>query len=167
MARRATSLGPKPSLFVICFFGSFPFFAFNRQKNPFSPLKRAFFVYFLCFSFFLPLPFLASPFFNFSFSVSLLFFSFYLPSSLSLFCFFFVSCFCLLLSFSFFFAFVSGKEQHQNIQLQFSFFLKYFSFFWFPVLLSVSNPFFLSLLFPDKKKCFLFNINVFSFKKQN
>ena len=32
---------------------------------------------------------------------------------------------------------------------------------------SVSNPFFLSLLFPDFKLCFLFNINVFSFKKNN
>ena len=36
MARRATSLGPKPSLFVffclfLCFFVSFPFFVFNRK----------------------------------------------------------------------------------------------------------------------------------------
>ena len=46
------------------------------------------------------------------------------------------------------------------------FFLKFFSFFWFPVLLFLSNPFFLSLLFPDFKLCFLFNINVFGFKKQ-
>ena len=60
MARRATSLGPKPSLFVIVvFFLVFLFFVmffgfFELQKKPFFPLERAFFVYFQCFSFFLP-----------------------------------------------------------------------------------------------------------------
>ena len=39
------------------------------------------------------------------------------------------------------------------------------SFFWFPVLFSHLNPFSLSLFFPDFDLCFLFNINVFVFKK--
>ena len=59
MARRATSLGPKPSLFVfvvfvVLFFFGFVFWLFNTKKNLVFPQKRAFFVYFQCFSFFLP-----------------------------------------------------------------------------------------------------------------
>ena len=38
-------------------------------------------------------------------------------------------------------------------------------FLGFPVLFSLSNPFFLSLFFPGIQLCFLFNINVFGFKK--
>ena len=38
MAQRATSLGPKPSLFYLFFF----VFASARKKPLFSPLKRAF-----------------------------------------------------------------------------------------------------------------------------
>ena len=38
-------------------------------------------------------------------------------------------------------------------------------FCWFPVLISLSNPFFLSLFFPGIHLCFLFHINVFGFKK--
>ena len=136
MARRATSLGPKPFLillfvfvvFCFCFFCLFFFGGFKGQvrwpkgpphlalnppylflyfcfcfffvpflsllliEKPCFPPKKAFFVYFLCFSFFLPQPFLTSPFFCFSFSVSLLLLSFFLPSCLS-----------FLLSFSFLF----------------------------------------------------------------
>ena len=95
MAQRATSLGPKPSLFC-CFF-SFPFFAFTR-KNRFSPLKRAFLLLFEC----LPLLFLSLfglPLFHFLFlCLSLVFF---FPSCLSLFVFFwflFVSFFFCLSS---------------------------------------------------------------------
>ena len=107
MAQRATSLGPKPSLFSFCFFFFFVFFFaflsffFNRQKTCFPPKKGHFLFIFsvsLCFSlaFFGPPPFL--PFL--SFFVSLLFFSFFLPScfsfSLSGSCFFFLLCLLFL-----------------------------------------------------------------------
>ena len=57
MAQRATSLGPKPSLFFFfCFFVvffCFPFFAFD-WKPLFPPLKRPFWLFiFLCFPLFL------------------------------------------------------------------------------------------------------------------
>ena len=58
MAQRATSLGPKSSLFVyffvffVLFFFSLPFLylLFNR-KTLFSPLKKAIFVYLSVFPF--------------------------------------------------------------------------------------------------------------------
>ena len=155
MAQRATSLGPKPSLFllfcfcffVLCFvffvcFGGFKgqvrwpkgpphlalnppylfffffvlffvlfFWLFNTEpKTLFFPQKRVSFIYFQCFSFFLPLPFWASLFFCFSFSVSLSssFLSFFLLVFVLAFFWFlvFVS-FFFFLSFSFFFAFLS------------------------------------------------------------
>ena len=40
-----------------------------------------------------------------------------------------------------------------------------FSFFWFPVLFSLLNFFFLSFFFPDLELCLFFNIIVFGFKK--
>ena len=167
VARRATSLGPQPSLFVICFFvvllvfvffwfvffggfkgqvrwpegpphlalnppyllfvffGSFPFFAFHRQKKLF-PLKRAFLLIFsvsLSFSLCLFWP----PPFSISLSLSLCCYFLFTFLLVFLFCVLFVSWFCLLLSFSFFFAFVSGKG-HQNIQLQFISFPEIFLF---------------------------------------
>ena len=139
MARRATSLGPKPSLFVICFFcfcfvfcfGGFKgqvrwlkgpphlalnppylfiflfffglslfrsFLCFVIQKKPcFPPRKGHFWFIFECLPLFLLRFFLASPFFNFSFSVYLFFFSFF-PSFLS----FFFAFFCFLVFVSFF-----------------------------------------------------------------
>ena len=157
-------------VFFFCFAFFFPFFAFQYTKNLVFPQKRAFCVYFWVSPFVSPLPFLASPFFYFSFSVSLslslslLFLSFFLPCLSFLLS--FGSCFSLFLSFYFFFPFVSWKEQHQNIQLQFCLH-QTFLFFWFPVLFFLSSPFFLSLLFPDFKLCFLFNINVFGFKTNN
>ena len=63
VARRATSLGPKPSLFVffVCFLFLFSFFLlpflslFLIEKKPvFPPKKGIFLVYFQCFPFFLP-----------------------------------------------------------------------------------------------------------------
>ena len=105
MAQRATSLGPKPSLFIhFCFCFSFffvPFLSLLLIEKPCFPPKKAFLVYFLCFSFFLPQPFLTSPFFCFSFSVSLLLLSFFFPSCLSFwlsFCFLFLSLFIFLSS---------------------------------------------------------------------
>ena len=117
------------------------------------------------FLFLSPLTFFGLPFFCFSFSVSLFLscVSFFLL--VFLLCFLFVSCFCL------FFIFLSSlllfhEKNNMNIfNCNFFFSWNIFSFFWFPVLLFCFNPFFLSLLFPDFKLCFLFNINVFSYKK--
>ena len=125
VAQRATSLGPKPSLFVFLVFLFCSLFCFlvvsYRTKNLVFPPEKGFFIYFQCFSFFLPLPFWASLFFCFSCSVSLFssFLSFFLLVFVLAFFWFlvFVS-FFFFLSFSFFFAFLSWKEQHQNIQLQ-------------------------------------------------
>ena len=133
MAQRATSLGPKPSLFVFFFWGGVLvfFFAllslfFNRQKTCFPPRTGHFlFVFNVSLSFSLNL--FWPPPFSVSLSLSLccsFLFTFLL---VFLFCFLFVSCFCLFLSLSFFIAFVSWKEKHENIQLQFVF-LKYFLF---------------------------------------
>ena len=159
MALRATSLGPKSLicfLFVCfvfcCIFFSLCFLCFSL-KNCFPPpppqKKRRLFL-FEC----LPL-FLLSLFWPPTFQFLLLSLSlgiFFISSSLSL-C--WVSFgFCLFLSLSFFFAFVSWREQHQNTQLQ-SFFSSILSLFGFPVLFSLSDPFFLSLFFfPDFKLCF-------------
>ena len=80
MARRATSLGPRPSLFVfVVFFGGF----LSTKKTLFSPKKRA-----VLFIFSVSLSFSLSLFWPPSFSVSLslfslFFFSFFLPSCLS------------------------------------------------------------------------------------
>ena len=94
------ALNPPYLLFV--FFGSFPFFAFNRQKNLFYPLKKEFVCLFLVFLFLSPFAFFGLPLFQFLFlclSVVL----FFLPSFLSFFFAFFlflvfVSCFPFLSS---------------------------------------------------------------------
>ena len=213
MARRATSLGPKPSLFVFLFlfcfcfvlffafyfggfkgqvrwpegpphlalnppylfflfvfflfvfffFASFPFFVFNR-KNLFFPIKRAFFGLFSVFPFLSPLTFFGLPLFHFLFlCLSVLLLSFFLPSCLSFLAFFFflvfVSFFC-----SIFCAFVSWKE-HENIKLEFLFFIKMFSFLGFLscFLFEISFPYL--CFFPDFELCFLFNIICFWFQK--
>ena len=108
MAQRATSFGPKPSLFFLFFgllfsvrvfgpklssFVSFfgvPFFAFNRKK-PCFPTKKGHFLFFyvsLCFSLALFWP----PLFHLLFLCLSLFFSFFLPSCFS--CQFLVLAFC-------------------------------------------------------------------------
>ena len=79
------------------------------------------------FLFLSPLTFFGLPLFLFPFlclSVASFLFTFLL---VFLFSCLFVSCFCLFLSLSFFIAFVSWKEKHENIQLQFVF-LNYFLF---------------------------------------
>ena len=96
MAQRATSLGPKPSLFIIFWFvfGLFlflSFLCFVIQKNLVFPLEKGIFGLFLSVSLCFSLAFCASPFFNFSFSVSLFFLSFF-RSFLS----FFFAFFCFL-----------------------------------------------------------------------
>ena len=93
MARRATSLGPKPSLFIIfCFFCfvllfSFLSLLFNTQKTLVFPWKRTYFVYFECLPLFLLILFWPPPF------------SIYLSLSLSCSCPFF---FLLVFLFAFF-----------------------------------------------------------------
>ena len=174
MARRATSLGPKPSLFVffVCFlffvfffFASFPFFVFNRKKPVFPPKKGIFwFIFTVSLSFSLNL--FWPPPFSLSLSLSLCFALVFLSSFLSFFFgFLCLSCFCLFFC-SIFCAFVSWKEQHENIKLEFLFFIKMFSFWGFLscFLFEISFPY-LCFFFPDFELCFLFNIIVFGFKK--
>ena len=101
MARRATSLGPKPSLFVICFL--VPFLSLLLiDKKPVFPPKKGIFCLFVVFLFLSPFAFFGLPLFQFLFlclSVVL----FFLPSFLSFFFAFFlflvfVSCFPFLSS---------------------------------------------------------------------
>ena len=88
MAQRATSLGPKPSLLFIAFFGGggcvfcFPLFAFNRE-NLIFPLRMSILFIVQCLPLFLLSLF--PPLFTLSLSLSLScsFLSFFLPSSLS------------------------------------------------------------------------------------
>ena len=184
MAQRATSLGPKPLLisffvfvfcslfcffcfFVLFFFFWFCFFGCLIQKKPlFFPKKWAFFVYFQCFSFFSLSPF-GPPSFSVSLSLYLFFLLFFLSSFLSLFLLSFGS---LFFSLSFFLSLSSLLFFHERNNIKILnckfFFLKSFLFFKFPAFF-VSSSFFLSLLFPDFKLCFLFNIKVFGFKTKN
>ena len=146
------------------FFASFPFFVFNR-KNPVFPLKRAFFGIFSVFPFLSPLTFFGLPLFHFLFlCLSVLLLSFFLPSCLSFLAFFSFLVFVSFFS-SFFCAFVSWKEQHENIKLEFLLFIKMFSFLGFLscFLFEISFPYL--CFFPDFELCFLFNIIVFGFKK--
>ena len=153
--------------FGFCFL--FCFLVFLYKKNLLFPLDKGIFCLFSVFLFLSPLAFFGLPLFLFLFLclslslslslyLSIFFFSFFLPSCLS----FLLSFGSLFLSLSFFLfllCFLSWKEQHQNIKLQvlsssmFSLFFGFLSFF-------VSSSFFLSLLFPDFKLCFLFNIKV-------
>ena len=122
MARRATSLGPKPSLFIIfcfffCFAFFFPFFAFNTQKNLVSPRKGHFCLFLsvsLCFS----LAFFGLPLFLFLFlclSLVLVLFSSFLSFFFAFFWFLFLS-----LSFLFFllcFCFMKGTTSKYSIAI--------------------------------------------------
>ena len=126
VVQRATSLGPKPSLFV---FGFFCFgrccFSFRRQKKPRFPPKRVFLLIFQCPPLFLPSLFQSSFSLSFSFSLSLslslslflsiLLVSFFLPCFLYLFvaflfCF---SLFALILCFCFI------KRTTSNVELEY------------------------------------------------
>ena len=134
MAKKATSLGPKPSLFVlVCFFcfgpphlapkppyffggGCFLFFASRKEKNPFSLPKKAL-VYVSVSPFVSPQLLLNFPF---SLSLSLSLSCSFLSSFLLLFLFSFIllSCFCLFVSLPCFFTLCFMKEQHQNIKFE-------------------------------------------------
>ena len=158
------------TLFFCCFFLFFVFFVFGFvYKNLVFPLEKGIFCLFSVFLFLSPLALFWPPSFLFLFlclSLSLLFFSCFLPC-----------CLCFLLSFGFLFwslsllffllcfSFMKGTASNYSIA---SFSSSRFSlFFWFPVYFFVSSSFFLSLLFPDFKLCFLFNIKVFGFNTNN
>ena len=141
MAQRATSLGPKPSLFSFCFFG-FCFFSllsflcfFNRQKTCFPPRKGHFwFIFNVSLSFSLNL--FGLPLFLFLFlclSRSLVFLSSFMS-----FCFLFVSCFCL------FFIFLSSLLLfHEKNTWTFSIAISFF-----PEIFSLSFGFLSCFFFP-------------------
>ena len=139
--KRATSLGPKPSLFFGCFFWCY-FLAFLSLKSPVFPLERAILVVILlCFHLFL-----FSLFFGLPFSLSL---------SLSLSCSFLSSllsvshfCFWLLL---FVFGFVCF---FQDVIVFFFFFFSAccLALFWVTIL----DLFLLSILFSSCCCCFFF-----------
>ena len=147
MAQRATSLGPKPSLFIFfvffCFFFGFCFWLFNTEKNPcFSPRKGHF-----LFIFSVSLSFSLSPFgppsFSVSLSQSLFFLLFFLSSFLSLFCLSFGS---LFLSLFFFLSlssllFFHGRNNIKILNCKFFVCLKSFLFFKFPAFFLFQVPF--------------------------
>ena len=168
MARRATSLGPKPSLFVfVVFLFRFLFFGFfNTKKNLVFPLEKGIFCWFSVFVFLSPLAFFGLPLFLFLFLCLSLFFFFFLYSFLSFFLAFFwflvfVSFFRFLSSLLFFMKGTTSKYSIASFLL-----INIFSFFGF-LSLFVSSSFFLCWLFPDFRLCFLFNIKVFGFKTNN
>ena len=164
----ATSLGPKPSLFIVLLFFclAFSFLCFLIQKTLF-PLEKVIFCLFLSVSLSFSLAFFGLPLFQFLF----FFFSLSLSLSLSRSCpFFFLLVFFIaffwFLVFVSFFPFLSSLllfHERNNIKiLNCKVFLHQYFLFLVSCLVFLSNPFFLSLLFPDFNLCFLFNINVFS-----
>ena len=173
MAQRATSLGPKPSLFVFiaflfCFLFlvfCFVFWLFNTKKTLLSPRKGHFlFIFSVSLSFSLSL--FWPPSFCVSLSLSLFFLLFFLSSFLSLF--FAVFWFLVFVSLFLFLSSLLFFHERNNIK-KFNckfFFINIFSFFGF-LSFFLSSSFFLSLLFPHFKLCFLFNIKVFGFKTDN
>ena len=159
MAQRATSLGPKPSLFIIfvvffCLFLFLSFLCFVIQKNLVFPLEKGILCILsvsLCFS----LPFFGLPLFQcFFLCLSLLLVIFSFPSCLS----FLLSFGSLFLSLSFLFfllcfCFMKGTTSNSSIP-KFSF-INLFCFLVSCLLFSLKSFFFLSLFFfADFKLCF-------------
>ena len=154
-----------PYLFIFVFVFVFfvPFLSLLLIENPVFPLKRAFlFIFCVSLSFSLNL-FLASPFFNFSFSVYLFFFSFF-PSFLSFFFAFF--CFLVFVSFLFFLLCFCFMKRTTSERLMYKGFLhQSFLFFGFLSSFLFEIPFSSLCFFCWFKVMFLFNIFVFGFKK--
>ena len=150
---------------LVLFLNLFPLFAFNRRTS--FPAKRGILFIFQCLPLFLLslfcLPLFHFLFLSFSLSLSLfLYCSFLLPSFLS-FWLSFVSLFLSLCFFALFLCFCFMKKQHQNIKLQIVFLQ---SFLCLIICLIFSFLFsYLCFYLPHFKLCFLFNINVLSFKK--
>ena len=163
MAQRPPHLALNPPyLCFYCFFFVVPFFVFNR-KTLFFPLKRAFFVYFQCFSFFLPWPLWPPPFLFLFLCLSLALV--FLSSFLS----FFFAFFLFLVFVSFFIILSSLLLLHEKNNMKILncnvfvssivFWGGFLSCFLFEI--SFSYLYFL----PDLELCFLFNIIAFGFKK--
>ena len=155
-------------LYLFCFFWGFLVFLFFliQKKTLFSPLEKDIFCLFSVFLFLSPLAFFDLPLFLFLFPcLSLFFFYFFIPSCL---CFWlsFGSLFWSLSLFFFllWFSFMKGTTSKYSIAS--FFFIKIFSLFSF-LPFFVSSSFFLSLLFPDFKLGFLFNLKVFHFQTNN
>ena len=127
MAQRATSLGPKPSFFVI-FLLFFPFFAFNRKNCFPPPQKRALLLVIECLPLFLLSLFWPPPFsLPLSLNLSSSFLSSFLLVFLSLLS--FGSFSCLFLYFSFFFGLFHEKNDMKLLISKF--FINPFSCFGF------------------------------------
>ena len=165
--RRATSLGPNPSLFTIFLLAvvvvSFLFFAFNA-KYCFSPRKGRFAFIFESLPLFLliwPPPFSMS--LSLSLSCSFLFF-------FLLVYFFAFFWFLLLLSF---FPFVSslflfhGRNNIETFNCNFFFHQSFVFSFGFLSCFFFQIPFSYLCFFPEFKLRCLFNMNVFGFKTNN
>ena len=163
---RATSLGPKPSLFIYfvwCFF----VFSFLMDKKLCCPLRQGHFLFILeCLPLFVLSLFWPPPFSTFSFSVSLsiLLFSFFFPSCLS----FLLSFRSLFFSLSFLFfllcfCFVKGTTSKNWIATFFPYIFSLFGFLsWFFSWIHFSHLCFCLIL-----SYVFFNINVFGFKNQS
>ena len=154
-----------PYLLFFCFFCFFlSFLCFLIHKNPCFSLEKGIFCLFLSVSLCFSLAFFGLPLFLFLFlclCLVLVLFSSFLSSFFAFFWFLvFVSFFPFLSSL----LLVHENEQHQNIKLHL-FSSSIFSLFWFPVLFFLSNPLFLSLLFPDFKLCFCSTSMVFVSKQ--
>ena len=172
MARRATSLGPKPSLFLFLVFFIYLFFLFcflvvSYKRKPCFPPRKGHFLFIFSVSLSFSLSLFWPPSFCVSLSLSLsLFLLFFLSSFLSFF--FAVFWFLVFVSFFLFLSSLLFFHERNNIKiLNCKFCLHhFFSLFWFPVFF-VSSSFLLSLLFPDFELCFLFNIKFFDFQTDN
>ena len=160
------ALNPPFVWFVLFSFLFLFSFLVLEDKPVLTPKNRSFFI-FQCLPLFLP-----SFLFNFPFSHSL---SRSLSLSLSLVLFFLPSFFAFVFAFAslclspclfaLFLCFCFMKRTTSNYSI-WKPFHQSFLFFWFPVLVSLSNAFFLSLCFcPNFKLCSLFNINVLLSKK--
>ena len=173
MARRATSLGPKPLLISLLFGFVFVFFFFPflsllliDKKNPVFPLEKGIFCLFPMFLFLSPLTFFGLPLFLFLFlclSLSLVFLSSFLSLFLLSFCFLF------FVSFSFFFLLCflfHEKNNMKNFNCNlffpeiFSLSFGFLSCFFFPI------PFSYLCFFPDFKLCFFVQHQCFGFQKK-
>ena len=153
--------------FCVLLFLSFLCFLIHKSLFFFSPRKGHVLFIFECLPLFLLSLFWPPPYsISLSLSLSLLFLSFFLSSCVSFFAFFWFL--FLSLSFLFFllcFCFMKGTTSKYSIAI---FSSSMFSLFLVSCLAFLSNPFFLSLRFPDLSYVFCStSINVFSFKTNN
>ena len=174
------ALNPPYWFFLVCFFVCFvflyffflfSFLCFWVKKNSVSTVKKGILWFiFECLPLFLLSLFWPSTCSTFSFSVSvslsLSLVIFFLSSFLSFsFCFLLVPSFSLFLSFSVFFGFVSWKLTASKDSIAKFFFSSILCLFWVSCLVFSFKSLFLIFVFSWYSVIFLFNINVFGFKK--